>query len=129
MAQTKRKPTLNDLRAAGLISGEDLDRMEKLAVRLIQIQDESKALEEERGYSDQHTGKRVPGLADELEALIILNDIGDTGFRIENYSAIIMPGSRSWIDENLLLHEGVDPDVIVRCRRTSTWTSMQMRKD
>lgn len=107
--------------------------MAALARRLLQLAHDAKLIEAARGYNDSH-GQRQPGAADELERLLIIYGLADSGFTIpqgdgaEELVASIKPGSRTWIDEAELLAHGVDPDIIVAARKTSRWTSVQVVK-
>jgi hypothetical protein len=124
--RTKEKPTLREIYEREDIPERDRVRMGELVVRLIQIQSEMKALEEERGYTDSDK-KRHPGLADELEDLYVKYDV--QGIRVEDFQAIQKAGSRYWIDRNLLLAEGVTPDQINAATMESHWTGIEVRKD
>jgi hypothetical protein len=124
---TEQKPTLEEL--AQRLPQSVVGALEAITVRLIQIAEEQRTLEAEKGYKDSATGKRYPGLTDELENLLIAYDLTDTGFRYFDYSVIMMPGSHSYIDADLLLAEGVDPDVINRATVRSQWVGAQVRRN
>lgn len=123
-AKAARKPALEQLRE--IAAPEDAIRMEALAVRLIQIQDEMKGLEREKGYTDSGTGNRVAGATDELMELLDGYDLD--GLRIENYMVYRSSGESARIDKMALLNLGVDPLLIEQATKKTPWTAIVCRR-
>lgn len=122
------KRSLPELVASGLLTQSDADTLRELAVRIAQINEEQRALEIEKGVTNYNTGERTRGLSDMLEDFLIVHDLTD-GFKLENFTVLMQPGSNSRIDAGLLLAEGITPDVINRCTITKSWVSAQVRRD
>lgn len=127
-AKTSR-PTLEALESSGRIQALDAHRLRGIVERLALITKTTKELEAERGYTDYNSGKRYPGLVDELEEALILHDLTETGFRIPGYTVRMQPGSRTSINEHKLLAEGVPPEVIQRCKDVSVWLTAGVYRD
>jgi DNA (cytosine-5)-methyltransferase 1 len=123
-AKAARKPALERLRE--ITAPEDAIRMEALAVRLIQIQDEMKGLEREKGYTDSGTGNRVAGATDELMELLDGYDLD--GLRIEDYLVYRSSGESARIDKMALLNLGVDPLLIEQATKKTPWTAIVCRR-
>ena len=123
-AKAARKPTLEALKE--IAAPEDAIRMEALAIRLIQIQDEMKGLEHERGYTDSGTGNRVAGLSDELMELLDGYDLD--GMRVEDWQVYRMAGESAHINKVDLLNLGVDPLVIEQATRKTLWAAVVCRR-
>lgn len=119
------KPTINELRAAGKIPADDIDKLERLAIRMIQIQAERNALEAEKGFNDQD-GYRRRGIEDELQELYIV--YGLPGIRMEDFYVLPYDGSRSHIDPILLANAGVDGETIKKSTVTSYWAGVKVQK-
>lgn len=135
----KQRPTFEILRAElandKSLSMEQIEEgfriiadMEAKCIRLIQIQEEQKKLQEEAGYTDDH-GHRVPGLKDAVERLFVKYDLFD-GVKIEDFSVIIQTGKGpNLVDPVELLRLGVPDDVIKRATREGRgWTTIRVQR-
>ena len=126
-AKTKKKNlTLTEL--WHLASAQDARRMEEVAARLIEIQDQQKTLEAERGFTDPDTKVRVPGIVDELAALLEGYDID--GLVIDDFTVgKQFNAGRPYLDKLELLNLGVDPMLIEKAmKRGAAYTSVVCRK-
>ena len=126
-AKTKKKNlTLTEL--WHLASAQDAQRMEEVAARLIEIQDQQKTLEAERGFTDPDTKVRVPGIVDELAALLEGYDID--GLVIDDFTVgKQFNAGRPYLDKLELLNLGVDPMLIEKAmKRGAAYTSIVCRK-
>ena len=133
---SKQRPTLRDLRAAAVLMAakhtdtryvDRIDELEQSLIRLIQIQDEIKKLEAERGYTDNSTRERHKGLTDKVEELMLRYDLFD-GVQIEDYIAYPHAGRAEWIDERELLRLGVTDTIINQAKRSKQWSTVMIRK-
>jgi hypothetical protein len=123
-AKEARRPTLERLRE--IAAPGDAERMESVAVRLIQIQDQMKDLEREKGYTDGGSKERVPGISDELYSLLDGYDLD--GLRIEDYLVYRTAGESARIDKIALLNMGVDPLIIEQATKKTPWTAITCRR-
>jgi len=125
MPTTPKPPTvtIQELRGRADIPDAERERMEALAIRLIQIQDDNHKLRTERGYTEGR--EHFPGIADELEGLLIKHSV--RGIVVEDFSVLATHGSNSRIDRDLLLAEGVDAATINAATVTSNWTGVSVR--
>ena len=121
------KPTLAELRAMGdeIIRPRIVDRLEEISVRLIQIQTQTKEMQEEEGYTDS-SGVRHRGLRDELEELLETYELN--GLQVEDYTVYRMAGGLEWLDKTALLNAGVSPEQIIQGMLSTTWTAVGIRK-
>ena len=119
------KPTLVELRGMGEIPDRIVDRIEEIAIRLIQIQEEQKRLDEEEGYT-KGDGTRVPGLRDEMQELMQAWEF--TGVRLEDFTVYRMSGTAKWLDKTALINAGVMPGQIVAGTLEQDWTAVGIRK-
>lgn len=119
------KPTINELRAASKIPAETIDEIETLSVRMIQLQADRNALEEEKGYTDQD-GHRHPGIEDRLQELFIIYDL--PGVKLEDFYVLQYDGSRPTIDAIELANHGVTGDIIAASTKTSRWAGVKVQR-
>jgi hypothetical protein len=119
-----RKPTLEEL--VKLIPEDDAKRIYEGAIRLIHIQDELKTLEREKGFTDPNSKIHTRGLVDEIyDALAMW---GFDGVRIEDFLCYRMDGERPYIDKIELLNLGVDPVIIEKATKRTSFRTVICRK-
>lgn len=130
----KDRPTIKQLKnAAQQDIGPDavkaLEEMESKIIRLIQALADMHELEKEIGYTDQHNGKRHPGIRDEVERLLIKYNCFD-GVQIEDFICYPVTGSGpDIIDPIELLRLGVDDAIIKKATRPGKgWTSVRVQR-
>ena len=130
MAQPKTppKPTIAELRArqGNPVPPDELQEIEAKAVRLIQIQAEQRRLEDEKGWTDPHSGERHRGLVDELQELFVIHNV--RGIVLEDYTVAIRDGSNSRIDAVLLANEGVTGEQIANATVKTNWCTVSVTK-
>jgi len=106
-----------------------LDELEQKIIRVIQIQAQLKELEAEQGYMDQYSGKRHPGLRDEIEKEFIRFNIFN-GMKVENFDVDLVSGKGpDYIDPIELLRLGV-PDATIKAatRVGRGWTAIRVQQ-
>lgn len=131
----KLRPTFKQLREAaikeklGIEVFQQIDDLEAKCIRVIQIQAQMKELDAEQGYMDQYTGKRHPGIRDEIEKQFIILNMFD-GMKIEDYDIDLVCGKGpDWVDPIELLRLGVPDEVIKKATRVGKgWTAIRCQK-
>jgi len=130
----KARPTFKQLREEAAKAGlEDalprLDELEQRIIRVIQIQAAIKEMEAEQGYTDQYTGKRHPGLRDEIEKEFIRLNMFD-GMKVEDFDVDLVCGKGpDYIDPIELLRLGVKDEIInAATRKGRGWTAIRVQQ-
>lgn len=116
----------DDQKAAGMQIIADL---EAKCIRLIQIQDEMNKLKDEAGYTDEYSGKKHPGLRDEVERQFIIFNLFD-GVKIEDFDVTLQVGKApDRVDPIELLRQGVtDAQIKAATKEGKGWTTIRCQR-
>jgi hypothetical protein len=124
-------PSLKDLLGRSDFPADDVQEIERLAVRLIQLQEQTQQIELERKGSGKHTeswydGPAVAGIVTELGALFAQYSL--PGIRIENFTVRAKDQTHVTLSMLRLVELGVDPDLIEKAKTSTTSFTVEVRR-